>query len=33
MLAFMISVKHLKTGQLACFECGMDQELRYLRAR
>jgi hypothetical protein len=33
MLAFMMSVKHLKTGRLTCFECGMDEKLRYLRAR
>ena len=33
MLGFPNSVKHLKTGRLACFECGMDQKLRYVRLR
>jgi hypothetical protein len=33
MLAFMISVKHWKTGRLACFECGIERKLTYLGAR
>jgi len=31
MLAFRISVKGLKTGRLACFECGIRRKLRYVR--
>jgi hypothetical protein len=30
MIAFPISVKHLKTGQPACFECGAAWKLRYV---